>query len=280
MSMLSFDAYVAALSQLSSPFDPVAPTPESDEIRGVAQSIMALDQVDIESLAGLVSAAPNSVPVLGLAIGLTREKLKNVLRHHLGTAAWQQLARTSPSALIATLDQHYELVRLIQVQRNRSFDFGDLLVARAGTRHTAAHAGVIGRRIEDEIETIASDLGLSYVTRTRFEGRAGQTAPCDLAIPLGGAEARIVVAAKGFDSTGSKLTDAVREIEEMADKRMPVQFVMAVVDGIGWKGRLSDLRKIYGLRTANRIDGLYTLQTLGDFRSDLISAVQRLNLNT
>jgi len=41
------------------------------------------------------------------------------------------------------------------------------------------------------------------------------------------------VAAKGFDSTGSKLTDAVREIEEMADVRQARQFIMAVIDGRG-----------------------------------------------
>ena len=62
---------------------------------------------------------------------------------------------------------------------------------------------------------------------------------------LNGGNAAIAVAAKGFDSTGSKLTDAVREIEEMADVRLPRQFIMAVIDGIGWKSRQSDLRRIY-----------------------------------
>lgn len=80
--------------------------------------------------------------------------------------------------------------------------------------------GATGRRIEDEIEVIAADLGLAYQTRARFTGRNGRTAPCDLVLP-NGASAEIVVAAKGFDSTGSKLTDAVREIEEMADVRLP-----------------------------------------------------------
>lgn len=57
----------------------------------------------------------------------------------------------------------------------------------------------------------------------------------------------IAVAAKGFDSTGSKLTDAVREVEEMADIRLPAQYIMVVIDGIGWKSRIGDLRKIYHL---------------------------------
>ena len=153
-----------------------------------------------------------------------------------------------------------------------------MLVGRAGTRRTATDAGATGRRVEDEIEAVASDLGLACETRTRFEGRNGLTAPCDLAIPAGGAAARIVVAAKGFDSTGSKLTDAVREVEEMAEKRLPAQYVMAAVDGIGWKNRTNDLRRIYELWETKQIDGLYTLAALGTFRTDLEAAAVRLGL--
>lgn len=176
------------------------------------------------------------------------------------------------------LDTHYDAVRLIDEQRKRKYDFGDLLVARAGTRRTATDAGATGRRVEDEIEAVAKDLGLSCTTRTRFVGRNGSTAPCDLAIPAGGAGAQIVVAAKGFDSTGSKLTDAVREVEEMAEKRLPSQYVMAAVDGIGWKSRVSDLRRIHDLYETKQIDGLYTLTALGAFRTDLEAAAKRLGL--
>jgi hypothetical protein len=176
------------------------------------------------------------------------------------------------------LDEHYDVVRLVDEQRVRIYDFGDVLVARAGTRRTASDAGATGRRVEDEIERVADDLGLPAATRTRFQGRNGRTAPCDLVIPGGGAGALIVVAAKGFDSTGSKLTDAVREIEEMAEKRLPTQFVMAAVDGIGWKSRINDLRRIYELRATNQIDGLYTLEGLGQFRHDLEAAATRLGL--
>ena len=102
----------------------------------------------------------------------------------------------------------------------------------------------------------------------RFTGRNNRTAPCDLVIPSG-TTAEIAVAAKGFDSTGSKLTDAVREIEEMADVRQARQFIMAVIDGIGWKNRVNDLRRIYSLWERQQIDGMYTLATLDRFRDDL-----------
>jgi len=65
----------------------------------------------------------------------------------------------------------------------------------------------------------------------------------------------------------------------MAEKRLPTQYVMAAVDGIGWKNRLNDLRRIYDLWAANKIDGLYTLATLGQFRDELQAAARRLGLS-
>ncbi|MEY2423350.1 MAG: hypothetical protein QOI95_3417 [Acidimicrobiaceae bacterium] len=273
-----FDAYVASLSQLDKPFDPTIPTAETEEIRAVAAHVTSLPKVDRDVLAALIQDQPDAVPILGLAVGLTRERLKNVLKHHLDSAGWITLARERPAEVIAMLDTEYDVVRLVDEQRNKAYDFGDVLAARAGSRRTATAAGVTGRKVEDEIEAVAASLGLAYELRTRFQGRGAATAPCDLAVPAGGVDARIVVAAKGFDSTGSKLTDAVREIEEMAEVRLPTQFVMAAVDGIGWKNRAADLRRIYDLRDGDRIDGLFTLNTLGDFRTDLEAAAHRLGL--
>lgn len=158
-------------------------------------------------------------------------------------------------------------------QLHQQYGTADVLIARAGTRAAAAAASRQGRDVEDEIEAVAKDLGLPYETRTRFTGRNDRTAPCDLVIPNSGA-AEIVVAANGFDSTGSRLTDAVREIEEMAEVRTPRQFVPAVIDGIGWKNRISDLRKIHKLWVTNQIDGMYTLATLDQFREDFEDAAR------
>ena len=113
---------------------------------------------------------------------------------------------------------------------------------------------------------------------TRFAGRGNREGPCDIAIPAGGDRALIVGFAKGFNSTGSKLTDAVREVEEMAAVRLPRQFVFAFVDGIGWLRRDRDLRRIYDLWARNEIDGLYSLTHMDDFRSDLTEAAIRLGL--
>lgn len=269
----TFDQYLAALGPLTLYADPTAGTPEAADIKAAAASLAALSKVTETTLATWASEHPAWVNVLGLAVGLSQEKLKNTLKHHLGTSGWLTLARERPADLVAMLQNEFNLVHLIKVQRGRVYDFGDILVARAGTRQTANAAGASGRKVEDEIEAVARSLGLPYKTRTRFTGRNGRTAPCDLVIP-DGKSAAIAVAAKGFDSTGSKLTDAVREIEEMADVRLGRQYIIAVIDGIGWKNRVKDLRRIYKLWESEQIDGMYTLATLGSFRTDLQQAAR------
>src|SRR5579872_2406154 len=171
------------------------------------------------------------------------------------------------------LDEEFDLVRLLTEQLNKEWSFSDVLLERyLWSRRGAASAVGQGRSVEDEVEAIVEGLNIAFQPRTRFVGRGNATAPCDLAIPSGGDLAQIVVAMKGFNSTGSKLTDAVREIEEMANVRLPNQYVYAVVDGIGWKNRQADLKRIYDLWDRRSIDGLYTLAHLGRFEADLKAA--------
>ncbi|UAK37576.1 hypothetical protein K8O93_21150 [Gordonia bronchialis] len=268
-----FDNYLKTLGRLTSHVDPTASTPEAERIVAAVDRLGGLLDTDLTGLAAWVRDNPGEVPVLGLAVGLSQEKLKNALRDRFDTTGWHGLARSQPVELVSWLDAEFDLVRMLRVQMTRTYTFADILVARAGSRVTATRAGASGRRIEDEIEDIARDLGLDYTTRSRFTGRNGRTAPADLII--GDPEtADIVVAAKGFDSTGSKLTDAVREIEEMAEVRLPKQLVLAVIDGIGWKSRQSDLRRIHQLWADRQIDGMYTLVGLDRFRDDVTEFAQ------
>jgi hypothetical protein len=251
---------------------------EHGVIRDAAQALADLPSLDRDSVAALVQAHPEWIPAIGLAVSLSQESLKNQLRHHFDTGGHVTLGRERPQDVVAMLDDEFGLIAELEADRSVRYTFGDILMARAATRQRAGEAIRGGRDFEDLIEGVAQNLDLSYELRTRFVGRNGQTAPCDLAIPVGGDEALIVCAAKGFDSTGSKLTDAVREIEEMANVRLPRQFVYAVVDGIGWGGRRSDLRRIYELYERQQIDGVYTVAMLNRFVADVSEAASRLGL--
>lgn len=275
---VSFDEYLGNLRLLTPHVDPTLTTLESVKIATAATELDAMTEVSHDSLAEWIREDPHRVPVLGLAVGLTQERLKNLLRTRFETSGWIKLARSNSLDIIRWLDKEFDLIALVDLQRARNYHFSDVLVARAGSRVRANSAARSGRDVEDEIEAVAERLGLEYSTRTRFTGRDGRTAPCDLVIHNSHGDAAVVVAAKGFDSTGSKLTDSVREIEEMAEVRLPRQMVMAVIDGIGWNSRKSDLRRIHSLWHRNMIDGMYTLSTLDQFEIDLDEAAQFLRL--
>lgn len=270
-------AYLGRLQLLTAYIDPTADTPQATAIRDAGASIDALPVIDVDSLSDWVRRRPRDVYTLGLAVGLSQEKLKNLVKARFGTSSWARAATEYPAAVITWLDDEFGLLRSLAVQRNRAYAFGDVLAARGTSRQTASSAGVAGRSVEDAVEVIVNDLGLPYEMRGRFVGRNGETGPADLAIPTM-AEALIAVACKGFDSTGSKLTSAVSEVTEMANVRFAQQYVMAVVDGIGWLSRKGDFRRMYALAETRRIDGLYTLADLDLFRADLRTAALRHGL--
>ncbi|MFE9422700.1 hypothetical protein ACFYNO_07045 [Kitasatospora sp. NPDC006697] len=274
----TFDEYLRSLSRLTEHVDPTLETPDSLLIRAAGDALDQLPLVTREVLADWVRTHPEWCHVLGLAVGLPQEKFKNNLKQLFGTSGWITLARLRSEELIERLDEEFGLVAAVAAQRRRTYTFGDLLAERGGGRRSATRAGTSGRSLEDRIEEIARDLGLPYAVRTRFTGTANRSAPCDLVLPSGGARAEIAVAAKGFDSTGSKLTDAVREVKEMAEVRQPRQYIFAVVDGIGWLSRQSDLRSLHQLWADREIDGLYTMATLDRFEQDLATAARRSGL--
>lgn len=273
--VLPFDEYISTLAPLR--HIPTAVDPGSNEVREAAAAMLALNVVNAESLAELVRERPARVPALALLVRVSQERLKNELRHHFGTSGWVKLAKARPAELVEFLDREFGLVAEVAAAKSRKFDLGDVLAARGESRESAGRAVGRGRSLEDALEELVRGIDVSYELRTRFTGRNGASAPCDVAIP-DGKRASIVCAAKLFDSTGSKLTDAVREIEEMADIRLPAQFVFAVVDGIGWLSRKADLRRIHALWDTRQIDGLYSLAMLELFAVDLSSAARRVGL--
>ncbi|MAS56245.1 MAG: hypothetical protein CMJ44_16790 [Pimelobacter sp.] len=270
-------AYTQRLARLTAHVDPTASSPAADEIRLLADKIDRLPSINVSTMVDFITLYPASVYTLGLAVGLSQEKLKNQLRQALGTSSWVRAANEDPAAVIAWLDSEFDLLRVLDAQRSRAYTFGDVLAARGTSRQTASRAGTTGLLIEDQVEAVVQSLGLPYMMRGRFVGVNGRTAPADIAIPSFD-QCMIAVGCKGFDSTGSKLTAAVSEITEMVDVHRPHQYLMAVVDGIGWLSRMGDFRRMFDHYESHRIEGLYTLADLDLFHDDLAAAARRVGL--
>ena len=274
-----FKEYVDSLETLSDYVDPTVATPVSLKIKESAASLGALDEITPESLGEWIRQDPGErVRVLYLAAGLSKERFSGILNHHLKTSGWIKLGRQHPEQIIEMMIREFDLIRLIMDQRDSDYDFGDVLIARASSTATASRAGASGRRLEDVIEAIIQDLGLPYHARTRFIGKNNLNGPADFVIP-DPQNAAIIIACKGNDSTGSKQTatfdELVRVATEVSTSR---QSIMAVIDGIGWKKRQSDLRKVYNLWQDQQIDGMYTMATLGQFREDVRDTAVRHRL--
>lgn len=239
------------------------------------EALERLSTIDREGLADVLSHYPEALPLLASCVGLSLEQLKGEMKFRLGSAGLKTLAQNRPREVIESLDEAFTLVEAVRAQMAKDWTFADILAERrlwSGRRASSSIA--TGRSVEDAAEEILKRIGVGYAMRTTFEGHDGRREPCDFAIPAGGAEATVVGAAKGFDSTGSKLTDAVREVEAVARIRLPEQFVVVIVDGIGWLRRRSDLKKIYELRRSGQIDGLYTLGQIDLFDSNLRKALE------
>lgn len=270
-------AYLARLRRITTHVDPTLDSEAATAIREAADSLDALPVADRRTLTDWVMSHPKDVYTLGLAVGLSQEKLKNLLRAEFNTSSWLKAGTNDPGAVVGWLDDEFGLLAALDAQRGRDYTFGDVLAARGTTRQTASSAGTAGLLIEDAVESIVRDLGLPYKMRGRFVGRNGETGPADLAI-ADFTSAMITVACKGFDSTGSKLTAAVMEVEAMAQVRFAHQYVFAVVDGIGWNSRRGDFRRMFALYESRKIDGLYALADLEEFRVDLERAARRAGL--
>lgn len=276
MTAPAFEEYVKSLAAVSP--GQVAGEPEALDL--CARTTAALDAarpLDEGKLAPLVAADPAIVPVLAAVAGLSQERFKTWLQGNFGTAGWITLGRTKAAELVSALERDFGLIALLEAQADRAWTWADVLARIMSPRQQAGTWVQQGRDLEDAVEDRVKTLGVPYVARTRFTGAASRTAPADFAVP-NGPDALIAVGVKGFDSTGSKLSDAAREIEEMVVVKTARQFVFAVVDGQGWLRRQSDLRRIHKLWADRLIDGLFTQSQLAEFEAALQEAAKRLDL--
>lgn len=245
----------------------------------LVRELRGAQPLDRAKLSAFIRAHPHDVPVVVSSVGIGHEQLKRLLKEMFDTEGYVTLAKKRAEELVETLDEEFDIVQHLNQDLAREWSVEDVLVERALWSHRrGVESTREGRGLEDAVEDVVRGLGVPYVMRTRFIGRDGAEFPCDVAIPDGLAEARIVVAVKGFDSTGSKLGDTVREIEQGSRGRRPDQYYFVLLDGRGWLGRRADLKRIYRLYEDRSVDGLYTREHLDRFRSDLEDAAKRSRL--
>ena len=173
-------------------------------------------------------------------------------------------------AFLAQLD--HLLVRSTIVSTvSQSYTWKDILTERlkAG-RGSAIKGQARGRALEDFVEGIVSSVfGKHYDTRCSFTGASGHSKEkTDFAIPSK-EHPQILIEVKAYGATGSKQTDVLGDVTRiLEEKRQDTPFLL-VTDGVTWKSRANDLRKLVVMQNMGDIYRIYTKSMEQELLSDL-----------
>jgi len=161
------------------------------------------------------------------------------------------------------------LLEAMAEQANREAHWSDVLVERLRSGRGSAISGQKrGRGVEDFAEAIVERVfGSNFEMRCTFTGPK-EKAKCDFAIPSKSAP-RIVVESKGYGATGSKMSDIIGDVEQIIRAKRPDTALLFFTDGLTWKQRKSDLRKIVAFQNSGGITRIYTLAMAEQFETDL-----------
>lgn len=164
-------------------------------------------------------------------------------------------------------------------QTNRKLHWSDVLVERLRSGRGSAISGQRrGRSVEDFVESIVRRVfDSNFQARCTFKGPRGQEAKCDFAIPSK-TGARILIEAKGYGATGSKMTDILGDIRTIIAAKRPDTAFLFFTDGLTWKQRQSDLRKIVDFQNNGDIARIYTFAMADQFEADLIQLKSEFKL--
>jgi hypothetical protein len=208
-----------------------------------------------------------------LFIGRAQEPVAHEICAHLGRSSgnWgdlKKVARRDPAKMAAVMVS-LEVPELITHQLNRVWRAQDVLVERYQlTRGRAMSGQSRGRSLENDVDRVLAELLMPCDKRKTFTGREGKQAKCDFAIPSKN-HPKIVIEAKGFEATGSKLTDFLGDILKISEARANHMYFFVVTDGRGWHNRESDLKRLISYHHDGLIDMIYTRARLGELGRDV-----------
>ena len=205
-----------------------------------------------------------------LFLGLSKDGFEGLLSKSLGKGGiGVKRYEADPQIFLAVLED-LGLLQAIAAETNRELHWTDTLVERLRSGRGSAISGQRrGRSVEDFCESVVLKvLGNAFDPRCTFTGQRGQRAKCDFAIPSG-SDPRILIEAKGYGATGSKMTDVIGDIKAIIDAKRADTAFLLFTDGVTWRQRQSDLRKIIDHQNNGDITRIYTYAMAERFESDL-----------
>ncbi|MCX6865239.1 MAG: DpnII family type II restriction endonuclease [Verrucomicrobia bacterium] len=155
---------------------------------------------------------------------------------------------------------------------NRPLHWFDTLTERLkGGRGSATKGQARGRDMENFVESIVRSVFRpgQVAIRCRFTGATGlSTEKADFAIPSA-LDPSILIEVKAYGATGSKQTDVLGDIARIVEQKRHDTVFILVTDGITWKQRSNDLRKLVALQNEGKIMRIYTKTMAQELMDDL-----------
>ena len=229
--------------------------------------------VDGAAVAALLKEFPPALDVVRLIAGEGQEPMAHRLSDALGGkrrgwTALRSLAHRKPEEMASALVD-LGLPPLLHEQITRPWTINDVVVERYKLGRGRAIAGQSrGRGLENEVEAILREIPVPFESRVTFRGATGVTAKCDFAIPMRD-QPKIVIEVKGYEATGSKLTDFLGDVLKIKQAKGYHTYLLVVTDGRGWFNRKSDLKRLVDLHLDGTIEMIYTRSRLSHLKSDV-----------
>ncbi|MFN0313685.1 MAG: DpnII family type II restriction endonuclease [Burkholderiales bacterium] len=247
---------------------------KDDIARRVISEIEALPlkvAYDIEDIRALLDKNfEDALLIFRLFLGQSKDVFTAALKKELGSrAAGVMSYRADPVRFLDAL-LRLRILDAMAGETGRVPKWSDVLVERLRSGRGSAISGQKrGRGAEDFVEVIVRKVfNGQFAPRCSFSGPRNKTAKCDFAIPTKSAP-RILIESKGYGATGSKMTDIIGDIEKIIAAKRPDAAFLFFTDGLTWRQRRSDLRKIVEYQNSGDITRIYTYAMANQFESDL-----------
>lgn len=233
---------------------------------GALQSA-ATEELSSASVELLITQQPCFLDFARLVLGISQDAFATRASEILNgedkrRVTWNQLdtmTRKDAAGLAAILVQMGLPVAAASLV-HRQWSAADVLEDRYKQGRGRAIAGITrGSFLEKQVASILSSVDARFDTGVSYTGFQGRQAKCDFAIPSK-VNPTIVIECKGFEATGSKLTDVLGDVRKIIEAKSSQSFFFLVTDGRGWHRRTSDLQKLVDFHRDGQIDMIYTQQ--------------------
>lgn len=227
------------------------------------------DRADLEAL--LAADFGAAMTAIRLVLELSKDEFTVAMRAALPKGVGVKRFREDQGTFVDALCQLGVLEQLATLV-NTPVTWRTILVERlkAG-RGSAIKGQARGRGLEDFVELIVRGVfgEKNYDVRTRFLGARGtSTEKADFAIPSK-SDARVLIETKAYGATGSKQTDVLGDVARIVEQKRHDTDFLLVTDGITWKDRVNDLRKLVEMQNHGLITRIYARAMAGQLEEDL-----------